>query len=51
MVPNFLWRRHFNAGTGDAVLYASSDAPRMEKVGQYRAQGRRADGSVENLVA
>jgi hypothetical protein len=23
----------------------------MEKVGQYRAQGRLADGSVENLVA
>jgi gentisate 1,2-dioxygenase len=50
-VPNFLWRRHFNTGKGDAVLYAISDAPLMEKVGQYRAQGRRADGSVENLVA
>ena len=51
VVPNFLWRRHLNTGPGDAVLYAISDAPLMEKVGQYRAQGRRADGSVENLVA
>ena len=51
MVPNFLWRRHVNTGGGDAVLYAISDVPLMEKVGQYRAQGRRADGSVENLVA
>jgi gentisate 1,2-dioxygenase len=51
VVPNFLWRRHFNTGKGDALLYAISDAPLMEKVGQYRAQGRRADGSVENLMA
>jgi gentisate 1,2-dioxygenase len=51
VVPNFLWRRHFNTGKGDALLYAISDAPLMEKVGQYRAQGRRPDGSVENLVA
>ena len=51
VVPNFLWRRHFNTGTGDAVLYSVSDAPLMEKVGQYRAQGRLADGTVENLVA
>jgi gentisate 1,2-dioxygenase len=51
VVPNFLWRRHLNTGKGDAVLYAISDAPLMEKVGQYRAQGRRGDGSVENLVA
>jgi gentisate 1,2-dioxygenase len=51
VVPNFLWRRHFNTGAGDAVLYSVSDAPLMEKIGQYRAQGRLADGTVENLVA
>ncbi len=51
VVPNFLWRRHLNTGTKDAVLYAVSDAPLMEKVGQYRAQGRSKDGTVENLVA
>jgi gentisate 1,2-dioxygenase len=51
VVPNFLWRRHVNTGKSDALLYAISDAPLMEKVGQYRAQGRQADGSVENLVA
>jgi hypothetical protein len=33
------------------VLYSVSDAPLMEKIGQYRAQGRLTDGTVENLVA
>ncbi|HLK83523.1 MAG TPA: cupin domain-containing protein [Xanthobacteraceae bacterium] len=51
VVPNFLWRRHINTGRDDAVLYSVSDAPLMEKVGQYRAQGRGRDGAVENLVA
>jgi hypothetical protein len=32
------------------VLYSVSDAPLMEKVGQYRVQGRAQDGAVENLV-
>jgi gentisate 1,2-dioxygenase len=40
VVPNFLWRRHFNTGSADAVLYAVSDAPLLDKIGQYRAQGR-----------
>jgi gentisate 1,2-dioxygenase len=51
VVPNFLWRRHINTGSDDAVLYSVSDAPLMEKVGQYRVQGRSRDGAVENLVA
>ena len=51
VVPNFLWRRHMNTGTSDAVLYAVSDWPLFEKIGQYRAQGRKPDGSVEQLVA
>jgi gentisate 1,2-dioxygenase len=51
VVPNFLWRRHINTGSADAVLYSVSDAPLMEKIGQYRAQGRSPDGAVENLVA
>jgi gentisate 1,2-dioxygenase len=51
VVPNFLWRRHINTGATDAVLYAVSDAPLLEKIGQYRAQGRTEDGAVENLVA
>ncbi len=50
VVPNFLWRRHINTGRKDAVLYAVSDAPLLEKIGQYRAQGRLADGSVVQLV-
>jgi gentisate 1,2-dioxygenase len=50
VVPNFLWRRHVNAGGSDAVLYSVSDMPLMQKIGQYRAQGRAADGSVTDIV-
>ncbi len=39
VVPNFLWRRHVNRGAKDAVLYTMTDAPLLEKIGQYRAQG------------
>ena len=51
VVPNFVWRRHINSGRGDAVLYAVSDAPLLEKIGQYRAQGRTANGEVVQLVS
>lgn len=51
VVPNFLWRRHMNTGASDAVLYAVSDQPLFEKIGQYRAQGRKADGTVEALAS
>jgi gentisate 1,2-dioxygenase len=50
VVPSFAWRRHINESDGDAVLYAVSDAPLMGKIGQYRAQGRRPDGTVSELV-
>jgi gentisate 1,2-dioxygenase len=50
VVPNFLWRRHRNTGTGDAILYSVSEAPLLEKIGQYHAQGRGADGSIEELA-
>jgi gentisate 1,2-dioxygenase len=50
VVPNFLWRRHRNSGDGDAVLYAVSDVPLMQKIGQYRAQGRAADGTISELA-
>jgi gentisate 1,2-dioxygenase len=49
VVPNFTWRRHVNKGEADAVLYAVSDAPLLEKIGQYRAQGRLPDDSVVEL--
>jgi gentisate 1,2-dioxygenase len=49
VVPNFLWRRHLNTGSGDAILYAVSDAPLMDKIAQYRAQGRLPDGTVTEL--
>ena len=51
VVPNFLWRRHINTGPGDAVLYAVSDYPLIDKIAQYRAQGRLADGTVTELGA
>jgi gentisate 1,2-dioxygenase len=50
VVPSFAWRRHINQGRGDAVLYAVSDAPLMEKIGQYRAQGRLPNDTVAELV-
>jgi gentisate 1,2-dioxygenase len=51
VAPNFVWRRHINTGKSDAVLYAVSDWPLYQKIGQYRVQGRKADGTVEQLVA
>jgi gentisate 1,2-dioxygenase len=50
VVPSFAWRRHINQSHSDAVLYAVSDAPLMEKIGQYRAQGRLPDDAVAELV-
>ena len=50
VVPSFAWRRHVNLGQSDAILYAVSDAPLMEKIGQYRAQGRLPDDTVAELV-
>ena len=26
VVPNFVWRKHINTGTGNAVLYTVSDS-------------------------
>lgn len=50
VVPNFLWRRHRNRGNNDAILYLVSDQPLLDKIGQYRAQGRDVDGKVVQLV-
>jgi gentisate 1,2-dioxygenase len=51
VVPGFLWRRHHDVGGADALLYVVSDAPLLEKIGQYRVQGRLADDTVAELVA
>ena len=48
--PNFLWRRHVNCGTTDALLYSVSDRPLMDKIGQYRAQGRSTGGEPSELA-
>jgi gentisate 1,2-dioxygenase len=50
VVPGFAWRRHLNHGDADAVLYAVSDLPLLDKIGQYRAQGRLPDGGVVELA-
>ena len=50
VVPNFTWRRHINKDKTDAILYTVSDAPLIEKIGQYRAQGRLGDDSVVELA-
>ena len=50
MVPNFLWRRHINTGTSDAVLYTVTDSALLKNIGQYRAQGKDKNGKVVQLV-
>lgn len=50
VVPNFLWRRHLNTSSKDAILYTMSDRPLIEKIGQYRAQGMGASGKVEQIA-
>jgi gentisate 1,2-dioxygenase len=50
VIPGFVWRRHINGGDGDAILYAVSDMPLLEKIGQYRAQGRLPDDSVVEIA-
>jgi gentisate 1,2-dioxygenase len=50
LVPGFAWRRHVNQAGADAVLYTVSDRPLLDKIGQYRAQGRLADDTVAELA-
>lgn len=50
VAPNFLWRRHVNESGEDALLYAISDAPLLEKIGQYRAQGRTGANELVQLA-
>lgn len=45
IVPGFHWRSHV-AGANGAILYSVTDAPVMEAVGMYRAQGRLPDGKI-----
>ncbi len=49
-VPNFMWRRHVNTGKSDAVLYTVSDSALFRAIGQYRSQGKGADGKVVQIV-
>jgi len=49
-VPGSLWHAHRNTGNGDAFLYSVTDEPTLRKLGLLRAEGRRADGTVEMLT-
>jgi len=49
-IPNFLWRRHVNTGSEDAIIYTTSDKALLENIGQYRSQGKAADGSIVQIV-
>ncbi len=49
VVPSHGWRRFVNSGPEDAILYSYTDAPLLEKLGHYRAQGRDGSGAVVEL--
>jgi gentisate 1,2-dioxygenase len=50
VVPNFVWRKHTNTGSGDAIIYTVSDSALLRSIGQYRAQGKDKAGKVIQLV-
>lgn len=49
IVPGHDWRSHTVTGSGDAILYSVTDAPVMEAVGMYRAQGRLPGGRIVDI--
>ena len=50
VVPNHTWHRHVNASDDeDAIIYAISDRPLLQKIGHYRRQGRDGSGAVTDL--
>jgi gentisate 1,2-dioxygenase len=50
VVPPYMWRKHVNLDSrADAVLYATSDAPLVRGMGQYRQQGMNEAGEVLDL--
>ena len=50
LAPNYLWRHHVNLDVEkDAILYAITDAPLLEKIGHFRAQGKTMSGDLIDL--
>lgn len=49
VVPSHSWRSHSVTSGSDAVLYSVTDAPVMEKLGQYRSQGKLPSGKIVEL--
>jgi gentisate 1,2-dioxygenase len=50
VIPPFMWRKHVNLDpAGDAILYATSDAPLVRAMGQYREQGMDQGGTLVTL--
>jgi gentisate 1,2-dioxygenase len=51
VVPAWVWHRHENADPrADAVLYSVSDEPALAKLGVFRDQGMREDGTIEDIA-
>ena len=50
VVPPSMWRTHENGDEAkDAILYSVTDAPLLQKIGQFRTQGRDAGGHLIDL--
>jgi len=51
VVPGWTWHRHLNkSDRRDACLYSVSDLPLHQKLGIYREQERKADGTIFEVV-
>jgi gentisate 1,2-dioxygenase len=49
VVPSHSWRSHTVTGC-QAILYSYTDAPLIERVGMYRAQGKLPSGKIVELA-
>ena len=50
LAPNYLWRHHVNLDVEkNAILYAITDAPLLEKIGHFRVQGKTMSGDLIDL--
>jgi len=51
VVPGWIWHRHINTDQhADAVLYSVSDEPALAKLGVFRDQGMREDGTIHDIA-
>lgn len=50
-VPGWLWHEHKNTSRNNAFLYSVTDEPTMRKLGLFREEGKRDDGTVTQVAA